>query len=143
MGVAISAQILGLKGQCVNQIQWQDSTRRIVIQCRRDRRRKAVDPLTGKKGTINRYIQRQVRDVPFCGRRCLIEIELAQVWVSKNERPYSLQTANPPKTTDNHWLSVKKYRKHYQCKDNECLLCGSATREFRPRIRTPISSWMH
>ncbi|WP_419601503.1 ISL3 family transposase, partial [Thiolapillus sp.] len=51
-----------------------------------DRRRKAVDPLTGKKGTINRYIQRQVRDVPFCGRRCLIEIELAQVWVSKNER---------------------------------------------------------
>ncbi|WP_419620845.1 hypothetical protein, partial [Thiolapillus sp.] len=46
---------------------------------------------------INRYIQRQVRDVPFCGRRCLIEIELAQVWVSKNERPYSLQTANPPK----------------------------------------------
>ncbi len=97
MGVGISAQILGLKGQCVNQIQWQDSTRRIVIQCRRDRRRKAVDPLTGKKGTINRYIQRQVRDVPFCGRRCLIEIELAQVWVSKNERPYSLQTANPPK----------------------------------------------
>ncbi|WP_419618592.1 hypothetical protein [Thiolapillus sp.] len=108
MGVGISAQILGLKGQCVNQIQWQDSTRRIVIQCRRDRRRKAVDPLTGKKGTINRYIQRQVRDVPFCGRRCLIEIELAQVWVSKNERPYSLQTENPPKTTDNHWLSAKK-----------------------------------
>ncbi len=91
MGVGISAQILGLKGQCVNQIQWQDSTRRIVIQCRRDRRRKAVDPLTGKKGTINRYIQRQVRDVPFCGRRCLIEIELAQVWVSKNERRFSVR----------------------------------------------------
>ncbi len=142
MGVGISAQILGLKGQCVNQIQWQDSTRRIVIQCRRDRRRKAVDPLTGKKGTINRYIQRQVRDVPFCGRRCLIEIELAQVWVSKNERPYSLQTANPPKNHRQSLVIRKEIAQTYLRKYNDRLLYGSATREFRPRIRTPISSWM-
>lgn len=86
MGVGIPTKILCVKGQRVNQIQWQEITQCVVIQCTRDRRRKAVDPVTGRKGTINRYIHRQVRDVPFCGCRCMIEIELAQVWVSKNER---------------------------------------------------------
>jgi len=86
MGISIPTKILGLKGQRVNRIEWEQSTENVVIRCKRDSRRKAVDPLTGKKGTINRYINRQVRDVPFCGMRCIIEIELAQVWVSKNER---------------------------------------------------------
>ncbi len=85
MGVGIPTKILAVKGQRVNQIQYCDHSQRVIIHCKRDRRRKAVDPLTGKKGTINRYIRRQVRDVPFCGHRCMIEIELAQVWISKNE----------------------------------------------------------
>lgn len=58
----------------------------MVIRCRRDRRRKVVDPVTGKKGTINRYVKRQIKDVPLFGYPCMLEIELAQVWVSKNER---------------------------------------------------------
>ncbi len=67
MGVGISAQILGLKEQCVNQIQWQDSTRRIVIQCRRDRRRKAVDPLTGKTVFVNKVVRFNHADLSsFC-----------------------------------------------------------------------------
>jgi len=86
MGVGIPTKILAVKGQRVNQIQYCDRSQSVIIHCKRDRRRKAVDPLTGKKGTINRYIRRQVRDVPFCGHRCMIEIELAQVWISKNER---------------------------------------------------------
>lgn len=86
MGAGIPTKILCVKGQRVNRIEWQSSAQCVVVQCKRDRRRKAVDPITGRKGTINRYIKRQVRDVPLWGRRCMIEIELAQVWVSKNER---------------------------------------------------------
>lgn len=86
MGIGIPTKILCVKGQRVNRIEWQESTESIVVHCTRDKRRKAVDPVTGKQGTINRLIHRQVRDVPFCGSRCMIEIELAQVRVSKNER---------------------------------------------------------
>jgi len=47
---------------------------------------KAIDPITGRKGTVNQYVRRQVRDIPLFGLPCLLEIELAQVWISQNER---------------------------------------------------------
>ena len=77
---------MGLEGQCVNQIKLDETGRQLVIYCRRDRRRNAIDPVTGKKGTINRRVRRQVRDVPLFGYPCVIEIELAQVFISKNQR---------------------------------------------------------
>lgn len=86
MGVGIPAKILNLTGQRVKQIDQRQDMQEVVIRCRRDRRRKAIDSVSGKKGTINRYIKRQVRDVPLLGHRCLIEIELAQVRVGKNAR---------------------------------------------------------
>ena len=86
MGIDIQRDILGLKGQCVNQIKLDDEEEKLVIHCHRDRRRNAVDPATGKKGTVNRYVHRQVRDVPLFGYPCVIEMELAQVFISKNER---------------------------------------------------------
>ena len=46
----------------------------------------AVDPVSGKQGTVNRYVRRRVRDIPLLGCPCLIEIELAQVFISKNQR---------------------------------------------------------
>ncbi len=84
MGIGIPMNILGLKGQRVNEIK--RDKQQFVIHCHRDRRRRAVDPVTGKKGTINRYVRRRVRDVPLFGYPCVIEIELAQVFISKNER---------------------------------------------------------
>ena len=86
MGINLSRDILCLNGQRVNQIKLSESSSQVVISCRRDRRRKAIDPVTGKKGTINQYIRRQVRDLPLFGRPCLIEMELAQVLISKNAR---------------------------------------------------------
>ncbi len=86
MGIDIQRDILGLEGQCVNQIELDDQGQQLVIYCRRDQRRNAVDPVTGRKGTINRYVRRQVRDVPLFGYPCVIDIELAQVFISKNER---------------------------------------------------------
>ena len=86
MGIGIQRDILGLKGQRVNQIRLDEHEQQLVIHCRRDKRRSAIDPVTGKKGTINRYVRRQVRDVPLFGYPCIIEVELAQVFISKNER---------------------------------------------------------
>ena len=86
MEIGISRDILGFKGQRVNEIKLDEEKQQIVIHCSRDRRRCAVDPVSGKKGTVNRYIRRRVRDVPLFGYPCVIEIELAQVFTSKNER---------------------------------------------------------
>jgi len=84
MGISIPKDIFGLKGQRVNKIK--SDGQQLVIHCHRDRRRNAVDPVTGKKGTINRYVRRRVRDVPLFGSPCVIDFELAQVFISKNER---------------------------------------------------------
>ncbi len=86
MGIDIQRDILGLKGQCVNEIKLDEERQQLIIYCRRDRRRNAIDPVTGQKGTVNRYVRRQVRDVPLFGYPCIIEFELAQVFISKNER---------------------------------------------------------
>ena len=86
MEIGISRDILGFKGQRVNEIKLDEEKQQIVIHCSRDRRRCAVDPVSGKKGTVNRYVRRRVRDVPLFGYPCVIEIELAQVFTSKNER---------------------------------------------------------
>ncbi len=77
---------MGLKGQGVNQFKLDGAKQQLVIYCHRDRRRNAIDPVTGQKGTVNRYVRRQVRDVPLFGYPCMIEMELAQVFISKNER---------------------------------------------------------
>ena len=86
MGTGISANILGLSGQRVNEIKLDEHRHQVHVLCSRDRRKKVVDPLTGFKGTVNRYVLRRVRDVPMLGYPCIIEIELAQVFISKNER---------------------------------------------------------
>jgi transposase len=82
----IPSGILFLKGQRVNQIEYDHKCHQIVIHCSRDRRLKAVDPYTDRTETVNQYVRRQARDVPLFGLPCVINIELAQVWVSKNEQ---------------------------------------------------------
>ncbi len=59
MGIDIQRDILGLKGQCVNRIKLDEEEGQLVICCRRDRRRKAIDPVTEQKGTVNRYVRRR------------------------------------------------------------------------------------
>jgi transposase len=86
MGTNIPSDILSLQGQRVNQIKHDPVLNQIVIHCSRDRRRKVIDPVTGRQGTVNQYVRRKVTDLPLFGYRCVIELELAQVWISKNER---------------------------------------------------------
>jgi transposase len=86
MTIDISQHILRLKGQRVNEIELAEDGAKVIVQCSRDARRSAIDPATGKKGSINQHIRRQVNDIPFFGYPCVIEIELAQVFISKGER---------------------------------------------------------
>lgn len=86
MGISIPKDIFGFKGQRVNKITLDQEEQQLVIHCSRDRRRSAVDPITSKQGTINRYVRRRVRDVPLYGYPCVIDIELAQVFITKNQR---------------------------------------------------------
>jgi len=78
--------ILSLKGQRVNNIEHDKTNQRVVIHCTRDRRFKAIDPQTKKEGTVNQYVRRQVRDVPFMGLPCVLDIELAQVRSNTQQR---------------------------------------------------------
>jgi hypothetical protein len=67
MGIGISSNILGLVGKRVNEIRLDEVTQQVRIVCCRGRRKKVVDPVTGMKGTVNRYVSRLVRDIPFMG----------------------------------------------------------------------------
>ncbi len=62
-----------------------------------------------------------------------IIINYLEFRVSNIVPPYSLQTANPPKTTDNHWLSVKKYCKFINVKITRVILCRNLRFEVNPR----------
>src|SRR3989338_4026762 len=86
MSINIPESILGLKGQCVNQIDCNDLTNTITISCNRDKRFTPIDPVSHSIGTINRYVRRVVHDTPLCGRRVQIEIELAQVLTYDGKR---------------------------------------------------------
>ena len=56
MGIDIQRDILGLKGQRVNQIKLDEQEQQLIIHCRRDRRTKAIDPVTGQKGAMASFI---------------------------------------------------------------------------------------
>jgi len=86
MSLNIPSKILALKGQRINQIQFDNEKNQVLIQCLRDKRMAVVDPVTGLNGRINCLVKRKIRDMPLLGRMCTIEIELAQVYINKNER---------------------------------------------------------
>jgi transposase len=86
MSIDIQRGILGLKGQRVNLIKLDEQEQQLVIHCHRDKRRNAIDPVSGKQGTINRFVRRQVADISLFGYPCVIGMALAQVFISKNER---------------------------------------------------------
>ena len=86
MSITLPSYMLNLKGQVVKEIHCIDKENRILIDCRRNKKTVAIDPRTNKRGTINNYIRRQVKDIPIFGFTCTIEVELAQVCVNANER---------------------------------------------------------
>lgn len=86
MSINIPDFILGLKGQCVNVVNCSQSANLITIQCRRNKRYSAKDPISKKPGTVNRYVRRSVHDMPLLNYRVEINIELAEVLTKNNQR---------------------------------------------------------
>lgn len=82
MRAVIPAKILGLEGQVIKSVVFSEETGRVRVTCDRDRRRRPVDHSTGRRGSVNRLLRRNVLDVPLGGRPCEIEIEYAEVFLS-------------------------------------------------------------
>lgn len=81
MGAVIPAKILGLEGQVIKDIVFNEESGRVRILCDRDRRRRPVDHRTGRRGQVHRLLRRTVLDVPLGGHPCEIEIEYAETFV--------------------------------------------------------------
>jgi Transposase and inactivated derivatives len=82
MGAVIPAKILGLEGQVIKSVVFNEEGGRVRIVCDRDRRRRPVDHRTGRRGRINRLLRRTVLDVPIGGWPCEVEIEYAETFLS-------------------------------------------------------------
>lgn len=82
MGAAIPTKILGLEGQVIKDISFNEEAGRVRVACVRDRRRRPVDHHTGRRGSVNRLLRRTVLDVPLGGHPCEIEIEYAETFLS-------------------------------------------------------------
>lgn len=82
MGAVIPAKILGLEGQVIKDVVFNEETGRVRIVCDRDRRRRPVDHRTGRRGSVNRLLRRTVLDVPLGGWQCEFEIEYAETFLS-------------------------------------------------------------
>jgi len=82
MGAVIPAKILGLEGQVIKDVVFNEESGRVRIVCDRDRRRRPVDHRTGRRGQVNRLLRRTVLDVPIGGHPCEVEIEYAQTFLS-------------------------------------------------------------
>ncbi len=82
MGAVIPANILGLEGQVIKDVVFNEDAGRVRIVCDRDRRRRPVDHRTGRRGHVNRLLRRKVRDVPIGGWPCEVEIEYAETFLS-------------------------------------------------------------
>lgn len=82
MGAVIPAKILGLEGQVIKNVVFNEETGRVRVVCDRDRRRRPVDHRTGRRGQVNRLLRRRVLDVPIGGWPCEVEIEYAETFLS-------------------------------------------------------------
>lgn len=86
MTAAIPTKILGLRGQCVKSVDYDQSTQTLAFYCERDRRFVPVEHRTGARGTVNQRLRRCVRDVPLCGHAVTLSIEYCQLKIGAVDR---------------------------------------------------------
>lgn len=101
MGIAIPGSILELRGQVVKAVEWNPDVGEVVIRCNRDRRFKAAEHHCGRPGKIERYLRRTIMDVPLAGKRCLVDIEYAQVVVHNRTPVEGLSFVEPGQRVTN------------------------------------------
>ena len=75
---SLSSTLFSFKGQCVQSFSIEEGTQSVLVRCRRDRRFKVKESRTGESCTVDHYVRRRLHDLPVSGRRCSVEVELAQ-----------------------------------------------------------------
>lgn len=83
MGAVIPAKILGLEGQVIKEVVFDEARGRVRVVCSRDKRRRPVEHRSGRRGSVSRLLRRTILDVPLGGWPCEIEIEYAETFVSR------------------------------------------------------------
>lgn len=86
MAAVIPSKILGLRGQCVKHVTWDDEREALVFHCDRDRRFTPVDHRSGARGTVNRRLRREIQDLPVWGRPIILSIEYCQLKIGATDR---------------------------------------------------------
>ena len=86
MAATIPSWIVGLRGQCVKQVAWDEARDALVFHCDRDRRFTPVDHRTGSRGTVNRRLRRYVQDLPAWGRPIVLSIAYCQLKIGATDR---------------------------------------------------------
>jgi len=86
MAATIPSWIVGLHGQCVKQVTWDEQRDTLVFYCNRDGRFVPVDHRTGSRGTVNRWLRREVQDLPVWGRPIVLSIEYCQLKIGAADR---------------------------------------------------------
>ena len=106
MGAVIPVKIVGLEGQVIKSVSFNEAAGSVRIVCDRDRRRLPVDSRTGRRGSVHRLLRRTVQDVPLAGLRCEIEIEYAETFLS----PGQVRADNPSGGIPTPVLGCAAYR---------------------------------
>lgn len=106
MGITISGSILELRGQVVKTVEWDHDAGEIMIRCNRDRRFKATEHGSGRQGGIERYLRRTIMDVPLAGKRCLVDIEYAQIFVHNRTPVEGLPFVEPGQRVTNRMANL-------------------------------------
>ncbi len=75
---SLSSSLFSFKGQCVESCSIEEMSQGVLVRCRRDRRYKVKEPISGTSCTVDHYVKRRLQDLPVSGRPCTIEVELAK-----------------------------------------------------------------
>ncbi len=75
---SLSSSLFSFKGQCVESCSVEEVSQSVFVHCRRDRRYKVKEPISGTSCTVDHYVKRRLKDLPVSGRPCTIEVELAK-----------------------------------------------------------------
>lgn len=86
MAATIPSKILGLPGQCVKHVSWDEARGAIVFHCDRDRRFVPVDHRTGARGVVNRRLRHEVADLPICSQPVMLDIAYCQLKIGAVDR---------------------------------------------------------
>ena len=84
MGAAIPVGIMGYQGQVIERVEHDAACATVRISCRRDRRVKAMAAGIERCGSVHRLKRRWVSDLPLLGQACQVEIEYAEVFISRS-----------------------------------------------------------